>query len=212
MGEWGWDLCTALRLLRQRASQPSAQPQLPPATGGTGPAPLLPETAAAAAMLLERVVEGAEALAAASAGGSNGSGGIKRCPAEQRRLFRVHPKGEGVVLLRSGGLPADAFVGEYLGEVFSAWRRAEREHAATAARITAGSGGQGPAGQLPLYTGEHGVWRVAPLVPLARRFGTGLLHTSPGPDASALEPSQQASAAWCWSVPPLLLGATICCL
>jgi hypothetical protein len=40
-------------------------------------------------------------------------------------LFLV--QGPGVVLLREGGLPPGAFVAEYLGELYAAWRWLERE-------------------------------------------------------------------------------------
>lgn len=48
------------------------------------------------------------------------------CPATERRYFRCHPKGEGVVLLRGGGLQQGAFVGEYVGQLYTAWRWQER--------------------------------------------------------------------------------------
>ncbi len=37
-------------------------------------------------------------------------------------------QGDGAVLLRDGGLPAGAFVGEYLGELYAAWRWLERDN------------------------------------------------------------------------------------
>lgn len=37
-------------------------------------------------------------------------------------------QGDGVVLLRDGGLPAGSFVGEYLGELYAAWRWLERDN------------------------------------------------------------------------------------
>lgn len=38
-----------------------------------------------------------------------------------------HKQGNGAVLLRDGGLPGDVFVGEYLGELYAAWRWLERD-------------------------------------------------------------------------------------
>ena len=46
---------------------------------------------------------------------------------EARKHVRAHPKGEGVVVTRRGGLPAGTFLGEYLGELYTAWRWAERD-------------------------------------------------------------------------------------
>ncbi|KAI3436022.1 hypothetical protein D9Q98_002079 [Chlorella vulgaris] len=72
------------------------------------------EVTVAAAKLLLQAVKGVEAF----------HGSTKP---EDREWFRVHPKGEGVVLLRASGLPAGAFVAEYVGELYSAWRWLERD-------------------------------------------------------------------------------------
>jgi hypothetical protein len=78
----------------------------------------------------------AAALAAAAdaaerhlAGGGGGAAAPPPRP-DARRWFRAHPKGDGVLLARRAGLGAGAFVGQYLGEVYCAWRWAERAAAA----------------------------------------------------------------------------------
>jgi len=46
---------------------------------------------------------------------------------EARKHVRAHPKGEGVVVTAAGGLASGTFLGEYVGELYTAWRWAERE-------------------------------------------------------------------------------------
>lgn len=43
--------------------------------------------------------------------------------------FRIHPKGYGIVCTREGGLPANCFVSDYLGELYPPWRFQERQDA-----------------------------------------------------------------------------------
>lgn len=100
-GENGWDLVKALQQLATR--------------GDAGPDA---NATSAAAMLLIRVIQSVETFH---------NRGQPR-PAEEREWFRAHPKGDGVVLLRDGGLPAGSFVGEYLGELYAAWRWLERDN------------------------------------------------------------------------------------
>lgn len=50
--------------------------------------------------------------------------------------FRVHPKGLGVVCVRSAGVPAHAVVADYAGEVAPPWRWLERQAAAKHAHRT----------------------------------------------------------------------------
>jgi hypothetical protein len=100
-GEDGWDLVKALQQLATR--------------GDAGPDA---NATSAAAMLLVRVIQGVEKFH---------NRGQPR-PADEREWFRAHPKGDGVVLLRDGGLPAGSFVGEYLGELYAAWRWLERDN------------------------------------------------------------------------------------
>lgn len=44
-----------------------------------------------------------------------------------RRFARSHPKGDGVILRKEGGILAESFVGEYIGEFMSSWRFFERD-------------------------------------------------------------------------------------
>eukprot|EP00890_Picochlorum_soloecismus_P001068 jgi/Picsp_1/1962/NSC_05428-R1_probable histone-lysine n-methyltransferase atxr3-like len=44
-----------------------------------------------------------------------------------RRFARSHPKGDGVILRKEDGIPAESFVGEYVGECLSSWRFFERD-------------------------------------------------------------------------------------
>eukprot|EP00210_Caulerpa_lentillifera_P005634 g5387.t1 len=41
--------------------------------------------------------------------------------------FRAHPKGQGVICIKKGGLPPGTFVEEYLGELYTPWRWFERQ-------------------------------------------------------------------------------------
>eukprot|EP00887_Chlorella_sp_A99_P006601 scaffold3.g6601.t1 len=112
LGPAGWDMSLALHLIRRQAQVAASQrEQL---------GQLSPAAVEAAARSLERALEGAEAI----------HNGGQRRPPEERQLFRVHPKGEGVVCLRPEGLAEGAFVGEYVGELYCPWRWHEREHAA----------------------------------------------------------------------------------
>ncbi|KAK9818057.1 hypothetical protein WJX72_006388 [[Myrmecia] bisecta] len=54
---------------------------------------------------------------------------ICRAIQEERFYFRLHPKGQGVMCKREGGLPAGTFVAEYLGELYSPWRWFEKQDA-----------------------------------------------------------------------------------
>lgn len=63
----------------------------------------------------------------------------KDCPPNGREWSRVHCKGTGVVLKRKAGLPAGTFVGEYLGELCTAWRWAEREGKGTRGGVGTGA-------------------------------------------------------------------------
>lgn len=56
---------------------------------------------------------------------------------EARKHVRAHPKGEGVVVTSAGGLASGTFLGEYVGELYTAWRWAERE---VRRRFTGGGG------------------------------------------------------------------------
>ncbi|PSC71151.1 SET domain [Micractinium conductrix] len=109
-GDDGWDVTHALEQLSRCGGD----------VGGLDAA-----TTRAAAALVLRVLHGVEAYH---------NGGRPRDP-EEREHFRVHPKGEGVVLLRAGGLGSNAFVGEYFGELYAAWRWLERDHR-SACRLT----------------------------------------------------------------------------
>jgi hypothetical protein len=40
--------------------------------------------------------------------------------------FRIHPKGTGVICIRSGGIPAHVLVSEYLGELYPPYRWCEK--------------------------------------------------------------------------------------
>eukprot|EP00803_Ostreobium_quekettii_P008883 evm.model.scf_335EXC.9 EVM.evm.TU.scf_335EXC.9 scf_335EXC:53090-63556(+) len=53
--------------------------------------------------------------------------GDKVVDPKKRIYFRAHPKGQGVLCMRPGGLPPGTFVAEYLGEVYSPWRWFERQ-------------------------------------------------------------------------------------
>jgi [histone H3]-lysine4 N-trimethyltransferase ATXR3 len=41
-------------------------------------------------------------------------------------VFRIHPKGTGVVCINPAGIPPHTFVSEYLGELYPAYRWCER--------------------------------------------------------------------------------------
>lgn len=112
LGDDGWDLIKALERIESR----------------TGASPKV-KTAAA------RVVR---ALIGLETHCNDG----KTVRPEARKHVRAHPKGEGVVVTRRGGLPAGTFLGEYLGELYSAWRWAERDQRRVA---IGGAGGTGTA-------------------------------------------------------------------
>lgn len=40
-----------------------------------------------------------------------------QCPQAGHSYFRIHPKGNGIVVQQPGGLPPITFVSEYLGEM-----------------------------------------------------------------------------------------------
>jgi len=62
------------------------------------------------------------------------------CPPEDRLLFRVHPKGDGVVRLQKAGIPVGTFLGEYAGEVYCPWRWLEKEAARKQCNVGVGVG------------------------------------------------------------------------
>ena len=55
-------------------------------------------------------------------------------PQVGRDYFRIHPKGIGMMCVRSSGLPPLSFVSEYLGEMYSPARWCDT-YLATAAKV-----------------------------------------------------------------------------
>lgn len=93
-------------------------------------------TAVAACKTVARVVESVERHFKAA--GRRTGLPLPEGPIEDRDYFRLWPKGQGVVCQKKGGLPAQAFVGPYLGELYSTWAWAERQQSAPARSFALG--------------------------------------------------------------------------
>lgn len=104
LGTEGWDVISALKLIE---NNPSAPEQF--------------QKAARDSIEVLEVIE--------ETGGTGNEGGQRHQPLRPsgRRYCRSHPKGDGVIVNSTEGVKAGAFVGEYAGEIFMAWRFFERE-------------------------------------------------------------------------------------